>query len=141
VFHFAGHAAALPEMNGLLLAERDKRTQRVLLVNAQSLKPDAVQDLQLAVLSACDTGITPVTGDSGTEGIAQALLMTGVPHVVASRWSVDSTVTSVFMQQFYGRLLEGNSVSASLRAAQLGLMFQQSYAHPYYWAAFGVQGL
>jgi CHAT domain-containing protein len=140
VFHFVGHALAFPEMHGLLLAERDARTQRVRLINADSIGLDAVQNLQLAVLSACDTGLTTTSDSSGTEGLVQALLHAGVPHVVASRWRVDSTVTAIFMRRFYEQLLAGAGVAVSLHAAQLAVAARPAYAHPYYWAAFGVQG-
>ena len=141
VFHFVGHAVALPEINGLLLAERDAHTGRARLLNAETIKPEGVQNLELAVLSACDTGLTPDTGNSGSEGLTQALLSAGVSDVVASRWSVDSTLTTMLMQNFYEQLLEGKGVAVSLRKAQVLLMSQPASAHPYYWAAFGVQGL
>jgi CHAT domain-containing protein/tetratricopeptide (TPR) repeat protein len=141
VFHFAGHAVAQPDRNGLLLAERDSKSQQVRVVGADSLYPSIVRNLQLAVLSACATGIGSSSESSGTEGLTEAFLRGGVRSVVASRWNVDSEVTAAFMEKFYANLLAGNEVSASLRAAQLQLASQPEFAHPYYWAAFGDQGL
>jgi CHAT domain-containing protein len=141
VFHFAGHAAALPEMSGLLLGERDARTQHSQLFNADSIGPETVSHLQLAVLSACNTARETESHNSGNEGIAQAFLRFGVPHVLASRWNVDSVQTETLMRVFYKRLTVGESVDTSFHDAQLELLSQTSSAHPYYWAAFGVQGL
>jgi CHAT domain-containing protein/tetratricopeptide (TPR) repeat protein len=141
IFHFAGHAVALPEMSGLLLGVRDAHTQHSQLLNADSIGPETVSHLQLAVLSACNTARETELHNSGNEGIAQAFLRFGVPHVLASRWNVDSVQTEILMRAFYKRLIVGESIDASFHDAQLELLSQTSSAHPYYWAAFGVQGL
>jgi CHAT domain-containing protein/tetratricopeptide (TPR) repeat protein len=141
VFHFAGHAITSPESNGLLLNERDGKTLRPRLLNAESLNTEQLRGLQLAVLSACATGIGLSPGASGTENLTDAMLEAGVPDVVASRWNVDSEATRQLMNLFYRQLLAGHDVSSSLRAAQMELAAQPRMAHPYYWAAFGVQGI
>jgi CHAT domain-containing protein/cytochrome c-type biogenesis protein CcmH/NrfG len=141
IFHFAGHAVALPERSGLLLAQVDPETQRAVYIGARTLAARDVASLQLAVLSACDTWPAAESFTSGTEDLTQSLLRAGVPHVVASRWSVDSEQTAELMKEFYRRVLAGNEVSASLRGAQLKLASAAASAHPYYWAAFGAQGV
>lgn len=141
VFHFAGHAVALPDMSGLVLAEKNS-DGRPRLIDGQSLSPETISNLQLAVLSACDTGSAAggATGIASTGSLAEILLRSGVPHVVASRWSVDSVETTKLMRQFYQSLMSGNSVATALHAAQQALATQPASAHPYYWAAFRVQG-
>jgi CHAT domain-containing protein len=141
VFHFAGHAVSSPERDGLVLADRDPDTQRARLLNAQTLRVGDTSGLQLAVLSACQTGIRPDASESGNEGLARALLHDGVPHVVTSRWNIDSSQTATLMKQFYSGLLSGEDAANSLRAAELALAAQSSSAHPYYWAAFELQGV
>jgi CHAT domain-containing protein len=141
VFHFAGHALASPESNGLLLNEQDGKTLRPRLLNAESLDTEQLQGLQLAVLSACATGTGLGPGASGTENLTDAMLEAGVPDVVASRWNVDSEATQQLMDFFYRELLAGHDAASSLRAAQMELAAQPRMAHPYYWAAFGVQGI
>jgi CHAT domain-containing protein/tetratricopeptide (TPR) repeat protein len=141
VFHFAGHALAAPESNGLLLSEEDGKTLRPRLLNAESLNIEQLQGLQLAVLSACATGTGLGPGASGTENLTDAMLEAGVHDVVASRWNVDSEATRQLMEFFYRQLLAGQDVASSLRAAQLELAAQPRMAHPYYWAAFGTQGI
>lgn len=138
VFHFAGHAVASPERDGLMLGERDPNTQRARLLNAQSLRGSDAADLQLAVLSACQTGYRPDATESGNEGLAKALLHAGVPHVITSRWSIDSSQTATLMKQFYAGLMSGADVADSLRGAELELA---TSAHPYFWAAFELQGV
>lgn len=140
VFHFAGHAIALPERNGLLLAERGNLTEQVRLLNAEDIDPRALLNLQLAVLSACSTGRFLRPGASGTESLSQFLIRAGVPHVIASRWNVDSPTTALFMKEFYGRLLKGENVGSSLHGAELALAAEAPFTHPYYWAPFELKG-
>jgi CHAT domain-containing protein/tetratricopeptide (TPR) repeat protein len=139
VFHFAGHAVSQPPRQGLVLAERDPQTQLARLLDTDSFRPGDTEQLQLAVLSACNTAREAPAG-SGAEGLSQSLLAAGVPHVVASRWNVDSVKTAEFMKQFYEHLLAGNGVADALRSAELALASNPSSAHPYYWAAFGLHG-
>jgi CHAT domain-containing protein/tetratricopeptide (TPR) repeat protein len=141
VFHFAGHAVASPQRSGLVLAEIDPNTQRSRLVNAESFAPVETDDLQLAVLSACRTEGNIEAGGSGTENLVESLLDTGVPHVVASRWNVDSSITAEFMKQFYAQLLAERDVTKAMHTAQLAIANQPTSAHPYFWAAFELQGI
>ena len=140
VFHFAGHAVALPERKGLLLAERDDLTERARLISADTIDTISLHDLQLAVLSACSTGTTWNGGATGTEGLSQSLLHSGVSNVIASRWNVDSEITAQLMKQFYDGLLSGGEVADSLHSAEMALASQPAFAHPYYWAAFELKG-
>lgn len=141
LFHFSGHASAGPNWNGLLLAEHIEGSTQVRVIGPESLTPTMVGNLQLAVLSACGTGAQLSADPSGTLSLSQAFLRSGVPDVVASRWNVDSEATALLMNEFYKYLLSGSEVSASLHSAQLRLASQPRFSHPYYWAAFGVQGL
>jgi len=140
VFHFAGHAISSPQRSGLVLAETDSDTHLSRLVAAESLSANETESLQLAVLSACQTAGESAPGSPGTDNLVESLLHAGVPHVVASRWNVDSRETAEFMKAFYAELLTGNSVSKSIYKARLTLASQSPYAHPYYWAAFALTG-
>jgi CHAT domain-containing protein len=140
VFHFAGHAVSSPSRSGLVLAERDPNTQRARLMDAGSLASKPPGQLQLAVLSACNTGADAEPLGSGTESLTEAFLNTGVPHVIASRWNVDSAETAHLMNIFYAHVLSGDNPASALRAAQLALASQPSTAHPYYWSAFKLEG-
>ena len=140
VFHFAGHAISSPQRSGLVLAETDSDTHLSRLVGAKSLSANETESLQLVVLSACQTEGESAPGSPGTDNLVGSLLHAGVPHVVASRWNVDSQETAEFMKSFYGELLTGTTVSQSVHKARLRLASQSPYAHPYYWAAFTLTG-
>jgi CHAT domain-containing protein/tetratricopeptide (TPR) repeat protein len=141
VFHFAGHAIASPQRSGLVLAELDPGTQHSRVIGARSLQSGETGALQLTVLSACHSEGEAQVDSSGTETLTESLLRAGVPHVVATRWNVDSRETAEFMKQFYTNLLAGNGVADALHGAQLMLASQPASAHPYYWAAFELQGI
>ena len=133
VFHFVGHAIAGVDQVGLVLGPDSVLNWRDLV----SLHP---KRLQLAVLSACDTA----SGDDGTfadlNSVARTLAVLGVPQTVASRWSVDSTVTRQWMTVFYSSLMSNKTPAAALVAARDSVRNSPGHRHPYYWGAFAVFG-
>jgi CHAT domain-containing protein/tetratricopeptide (TPR) repeat protein len=139
VFHFAGHAVASPERSGLILAELDPKSNRSRLIDASSFGSIETSSLQLAVLSACSSG-EEMDFDTGTEPLAVSLLHLGVPHVVASRWSVDSRATAELMKSFYSNLLATGDIADAMFAARIAIALHPNWAHPYYWAAFELRG-
>lgn len=140
IFHFAGHAFANETQAGLMLARDSTKSETPTSLNRDTLRPGWLQKTQLAVLSACLT-------EKGTDGsafdpdsLAMVFMNAGVPHVVASRWNVDSDATATLMASFYGKLLHGNSVAESLRLSAEVIRMRPETAHPYYWAAFNLFG-
>jgi len=133
VFHFAGHARNSVEQIGLVLATADAFQSPLLTSAGLAMRRPK---LQLAVLSACTTE----GSDAGAGSLSQALLQAGVPHVVAARWNVDSAATAAFMEHFYGAVLTGNSVAASLQSAALQTRNTPASSHPYYWSPFYLLG-
>jgi CHAT domain-containing protein/tetratricopeptide (TPR) repeat protein len=140
VFHFAGHAISSPLRNGLVLDEIDPNSGRSRLITAESFVRGGIGNLQLAVLSACHTGGQAQGGNTGTENLVDTLLRSGVPHVVASLWDVDSRETAELMKEFYSHLLDGYDTAHALRAARLKLASRLTSIHPYYWSAFELHG-
>ena len=113
----------------------------------------------LVVLSACETGIAPVTaGDESPEALDRAFLVAGARTVVASRWPVDDAATGALMRRFYAGLDRGpaSALAIAMREVQLGGRAPETvsrglqaetdggsaakWSHPYYWAAFKVSG-
>jgi hypothetical protein len=62
-------------------------------------------DCDLAVLSACSTGLGRQTQGEGMLGFAQALLQKGARSVVLSRWKVGDAATALLMARFYQGVL------------------------------------
>ena len=139
VFHFAGHSMLTPETSGLLLLDGSGDPEATALLDADSLRGMRFHRLQLAVLSACST-TSGLGGSRGFNGVTGALLHAGVPHVVASRWPVDSALTRMLIEDYYQHLLAGHSVSESMRQSARKLLADPRTAHPFYWSAFAAYG-
>ncbi len=85
---------------------------------------------QLAVLSACETGLVD-PGDLADEyvGLPAGFVQAGVPSVVSSLWIVSGISTALLMIRFYQFYLKGDAArgleplrpAQALRAAQLWL--------------------
>jgi CHAT domain-containing protein len=96
----------------------------------------------LAILSACQTGIGQYHRGEGLMSIARAFTFSGAKSVISSLWSIDDRQTHQLMSQFYTSLADGLPKSAALRSAKLHYLSQNSaeQAHPYYWAAMVLNG-
>ncbi|MYN26933.1 CHAT domain-containing protein [Duganella levis] len=108
-----------------------------LLLTAQLRQLD-LHGTELAVLSACETGVgSPRIGES-IESLRQALEVAGAQSTVTSLWRVASVETRDTMAAFYDNLGKGRGKAAALRQAKLSIKNKQ--AHPFYWAPFIITG-
>jgi CHAT domain-containing protein len=139
VFHFAGHAISTSNGTGLMLEGKDARTGAPVLLDASALRNLDLQNMQLAVLAACSTD-SGEAGSRGLDSVAGALQNSGVPHVVASRWAVDSVDASAFTDSFYHSVLSGQPVSNATRLTSLKVLLNPHTTHPYHWASFAAYG-
>ncbi|HEV3257270.1 MAG TPA: tetratricopeptide repeat protein [Gemmataceae bacterium] len=114
--------------------------------------------VELATLSACETGLGKEAGGEGLLGLQRAFQVAGARSVVASLWSVDDEATRKLMVRFYENLWQKKmSKLEALRQAQLwmlkeglkrGLVVLDEEERiakpvrtpPYYWAAFVLSG-
>jgi CHAT domain-containing protein len=96
------------------------------IVTAEAIAGLPLPGLELAVLSACETGLGLVGGGEGVFGLQRAFHLAGAHNVVASLWKVGDTATAALMAIFYDRLWRQNQPPIeALRTAQLTL-----YYHP-----------
>jgi CHAT domain-containing protein len=136
VFHFAGHAVVRGYSTGLLLASAEGEAA---WLDSSYIKKENLKKLQLAVLSGCETALAD-QGMVDAGNLVRAFLRSGVPSVVASKWRVDSTVSSDTMQRFYADVLRGYPVAQALGDSERSIRSNARTAHPYYWAAFSSFG-
>jgi CHAT domain-containing protein len=100
----------------------------------------------LVVLSACETARGRVGAGEGVIGMSWALFVAGSPSTVVSQWKVESSSTTALMLEFHRRLkLKSNAATqmgraTALREAELKLLRDEQYRHPFYWAAFVLIG-
>jgi CHAT domain-containing protein/tetratricopeptide (TPR) repeat protein len=93
------------------------------LLTGEAIAGLDLRRLELAVLSACDTGLGEAAGGEGVFGLQRAFHLGGCRDVVASLWKVDDDATAALMALFYHNLWEeGQKPVDALRAAQLTLM-------------------
>lgn len=96
---------------------------------------------ELAVLSACQTGLGKLSKGEGVIGLSRALTYAGAKSIVVSFWSVADESTAELMTQFYTTLLKKNeNFAQALRQAKLQLINNQKFSAPYYWAPFVLIG-
>lgn len=100
----------------------------------------ALEKTSIVVLSACNTAMGDGSDGGYVASLAEAFWLAGARSVLASLWPVDDNSTSLLMETFYRRLRAGEDRAAALRAAQLAVMSQPGYKHPYYWAGFVLFG-
>ncbi|MBL8233514.1 MAG: CHAT domain-containing protein, partial [Bryobacterales bacterium] len=144
VLHLATHAVIQedqPALSGIVLSR----------VNSQGRATDGLLRLyeiynlplesDLVVLSACRTALGKQMRGEGVIGLTRAFLHAGASSVVTSLWSIQDRATAKLMEYFYEGLLKRQlTPAAALRQAQLRLRADSRFAHPYFWAAFNVQG-
>jgi CHAT domain-containing protein/Flp pilus assembly protein TadD len=116
-----------------------------------------LSNAELAVLSACETGLGTEAGGEGLLGLQRAFQVAGVRSVVAGLWTVDDRATRSLMVDFYDNLWSKKlSRVEALRQAQLNMLRegikrgldlapeqpadQQRRLPPFYWAAFVLSG-
>jgi CHAT domain-containing protein len=78
---------------------------------------------ELAVLSACQTGLGKVAGGEGILSLQRAFHQAGARTVVASLWTVDDAATQRLMSLFYANLWQKKlGPPEAMRQAQLTLL-------------------
>jgi CHAT domain-containing protein len=150
IVHFATHGwldPDYPELSGILLSMVDEqgKSRNGILQMHQIF--DLRLPAELVVISACETAIGKKIKGEGLNGLSRGFMYAGARRVIASLWKVNDGSTSELMNYFYGglKLRDGVNFSqtrpaAALRAAQLKMMEKPLWRHPYYWAAFIIQG-
>ena len=95
---------------------------------------------QLAVLSACNTGMGTLQKGEGVMSLSRAFAYAGVPSIIMSLWSVPDEETGELMTSFFKGLKEGLPKDEALRNAKLAYLNDDSVLperlHPLFWAGF-----
>ncbi len=97
----------------------------------------------LAVLSACNTGVGELKKGEGITNVSRAFTYAGVPSTITSLWKVPDKQTSQIMVSFYNHLKNGDAKNKALQKAKLDYLASTDddlLRHPYYWAGFVISG-
>lgn len=95
-------------------------------------------DMNLVVLSACETGLGDITGD-GVFGLQRGFKKAGAKSILMSLWKVDDEATCLLMTEFYRNWIgEGKTKHDALELAKRAVRSytEKGWDDPKYWAAF-----
>ena len=109
-----------------------------------------LDNTELVVLSACETGLGEIENGEGVYGLQRAFQVAGARNLIMSLWKVDDAVTKDLMLAFFLNWLgEGagesqfarsgsENIRNAFRKAQLEI--RQKHPEPYYWGGFVLLG-
>ncbi len=160
ILHLSCHGTANlqePLTSGLLMSDGLLTLKDILALN---LAESATGGIRLAILSACETGLTGIENADEAIGLPTGLLQAGVAGVIGSLWSVSELSTMILLTRFYDLWRkDGLEPAIALNQAQrwmhsttdgekaqyCGLITSnpsdRTYAHPFHWAAFSYLGV
>lgn len=97
---------------------------------------------ELAVLSACETGLGRKPGSEGVMSLAHSFAYAGCPSIVMSLWGIDEKSSSEVIEVFYANLKEGQAKNTALRNAKLDFLASnpKELSFPFYWAGLVLVG-
>ena len=105
------------------------------ILTAYEIQGMSLEQTQVAVLSACETGLGKVAVGEGVYGLQRAFIIAGVDQLILSLWKVDDEATQQLFSIFYKKwLTEGKAVPEAFKEAKKAL--RKKYKEPYYWGAF-----
>jgi CHAT domain-containing protein len=148
ILHLATHGIldnASPMYSNVVLSPGDSGKEDGLLEAREIMQMDLKADL--AVLSACETARGHISAGEGVIGLSWAFFVAGTSTTVVSQWKVASASTAGLMLAFHRALMTAHkdgddafSTARALQHAEIGLLRNPRYAHPFYWAGFIVVG-
>ncbi len=138
IVHLATHAQFSSKAEETFLLTWNERINVKALDQLLRATEDNLIPIELLILSACETA----TGDNRAPlGLAGVAVRSGAKSTLATLWPVNDQSTAKFMINFYQALnQQGASRAEALRQAQLSLLQDENYQHPYYWAPFVLIG-
>lgn len=106
------------------------------ILSSQEVASMNLTGTQLAVLSACETGLG-ASNMEGVYGLQRGFKQAGVRSLCASLWSVNDLSTAQLMQSFFRQWLSGKK-GMTMQQAMITVMKEQRARtpEPYYWAPF-----
>ena len=137
VLHFATHGKANKEKGKFsYLALSPLHTDYRLY--ASDISQMNLNNPELVVLSACESGAGEMQAGEGIISIAKSFIQCGAQSIVTTLWNVNDEKTKELMTYFYQNLKKGMSKDVALQTAKQSYLKQNKgeFANPLYWSAF-----
>ena len=141
ILHLAMHAALddrNPLYSYLVFSPQDSSQKENVLYTYELFNMNLKANL--AVLSACNTGIGEIQKGEGVFSLAKGFQYAGCPNLVTSLWQTDDKAAYRVMLDFYENLKSGKAYAEALQGAKLSYLASEDRTHPYYWATFIYMG-
>ncbi len=132
IWHYSGHAHLRPDnpfYSSLQLVDGPMFAADFRLREAR---------VGLVTLAACRSGQQVALPGEESTGLVRSLLEMGARNVIAGYWPVSDRSTALWMNRFYERYIDGETLLQSAREAALAV--RETYPSAYHWAAFAVHG-
>ena len=128
------------------------------ILTALAVEELDLSHVQLATLSACETGLGQTAGGEGVLGLQRAFQLAGARSTVATLWKIPDKASQLLMTDFYENLWDQDKhlpKLEALRQAQLKMLREggnrglelpddksanDGRLPPFYWAAFELSG-
>jgi CHAT domain-containing protein len=98
-----------------------------------------LDNTELVILSACETGTGKVEAGEGVYGLQRALLVAGADAIIVSLFRVNDEVTQKLMVKFYRNWLASGDKRKAFNDAQKEI--KTEYGTPNYWGVFNMIGV
>lgn len=134
IIHIASHGVFGDSAQNSFVMTHDElldMDQLEVLLNHEKFEKAPVE---LITLSACQTADGDDRAPLGISGIA---LRAKVRSALGALWAVSDAATVELMSEFYKNLQKpGMTKAQALREAQISLLQNEQYRHPFFWSAF-----
>lgn len=105
------------------------------MLTAHEISQMQFNDLQLVVLSACETALGDINSE-GVMGLQRGFKKAGAKTIIMTLWQVNDKATCILMTEFYRNLAKGDSIATAFENARDYLRGIKEYSSYEYWAPF-----
>jgi CHAT domain-containing protein len=140
ILHVAAHAEvdSVDPLHSRILLAADGNDPGFL--EAREVYGVDLKGVSLVTLSACESGLGRIARGDEIQGFTRSFLTAGASGLVASLWPVADDSTELLMTTLYTELAGGAEAIDAMRKAQIAVLTQKPFAHPFFWAPFNLIG-